>query len=370
MQISKLLKCNKLLNFVLIFALFFGVLSIPTGIAYADSIAASNVLLNPTVIVKVSENEIRTYLWKKGTKVRLTIDDPANGIGIDYSETLPVLEGSNLAKDLLFRISDFELRPGQLITLTDGTSTDTVLISPINITNIDSPTPNTIYGTGLSGSLIYLKIDTETKSINLQAKVGTDGTWFVNAGSEFSIATILKITCSITDSDKDIVYFTGPIKKPHFEANLSLNTLEGWDWQFGKMLTVKIDDPENGSGFDFSGTTLMNESYFYPRFVLDLGTFKLAADQTVMVSDGTITKRHVLRGLEITEVDFKTDLIKGNTDTKDEIHTWINDNNGHVIKRTNSVKKGIWTSDFAHSGDQSWEVDTFDITESTMIFSK
>jgi PKD repeat protein len=370
MQTSGLSKWNKIFNIILIFALTFGMLSISTRIVNADFFTYSKGVFNPIIIVKVNENEIRTYFWKAGTQVKLTIDDPINGTGVDYSETQPVIEGSNLTKDNIFKISDFELEPGQLVTLTDGINTDTVLISPINITSINNPNQNTIYGTAPSGSIVYLKVDTDKKSVNLQVKVSADGTWLINTGSDFSLVNILKITCSIMDSDKDIVYYTGPTKKPHFEANLSLNSIEGWDWQFGKTVTVKIDDPENGAGYDFSGTASMKESYFHPHFVLDLGTFKLAPDQSVTITDGTITKNHVVRALAITSVILEKDLITGTSDTKDEIHSWVLDDKGRSNKRTDSVTKGVWSSDFAHAGDQVWEVSTTDITDATKIYSK
>ena len=394
MKISSVTRPNMLFSLVFVFVLTLAMLGFSKGFVKADHIegsytgsvfgsnnmisdkrgddtATSKGLFNPTVIVKVSENEILTYFWKSGTKVKLTIDDPANGNGVDYSETLPVIGGSNLTKDLLFKLKDFKLEPGQLVTLTDGVNADTVLINPVYITSLNNPKPNTIYGIAPPGTMIQAELKAGISIVTFQARSGSDGTWLISTDPYYSsINDEGKLTICVWDADKDAVYYTRPYKTPQIEANLSVNSIEGWDWLYGTEVNVTIDDPANGAGNDFSDTTSMGGNSFYPHFVMKLGSFKLAAGQTITITGGSVSKSHVVRNLAITGVDIDKDSISGTSDSINEIKIWIVDGNGRIYQRTDSLKKGVWISDFAHAGDQPWEVGTFDIKEATQLFLK
>jgi PKD repeat protein len=329
---------------------------------------------NPKMDVLVSENEIYTYDWEIGASVKLTIDDPSNGDGDDYEVTKTVIQGAHNSTDLRFYISNFELAPGQLVTLTDGANTKTILLDAITITNINLAT-NTIFGTAPPNSTIDVIVSDNLSGRVFSVSVGSSGTWqlfTMPSGSLVKIALVpgLEITCSITDIDGDRAKYSQTIPQPGFEANLTTNTISGWDWPLGSNVTITIDDPATSETSDFSATTAIIGHDYDPHFNLDLGTFKLAAGQTVTVSDGTISKSHVVRGLAITNVDIDTDVVSGTSDTTDVVDSWICGSKGCIYKRTDSVNNGAWTSDFAHAGDQIWEIDTFNILNGTQIFSK
>ena len=83
-------------------------------------------------------NKAEGYDWPLGAGVTLNIDDPDNGIGLDYTDTQTVTTSSwDPNRTWWVRPRDFELQPGQLLTMSDGITTKEYTIQNLVVTNVD-----------------------------------------------------------------------------------------------------------------------------------------------------------------------------------------------------------------------------------------
>ena len=329
-------------------------------------------LPNPKGKVIVTDNEIYTYDWGAGAIVSLAIDDPANGEGIDYIETQPVIEDAHHNTDLRFYLHDFELAAGQFITLTDGQIIKTILVSEITITDIYIDL-NRIYGTGPIDSTIRVAVGDEESLTSFNVPVNSTGTWSLDTRpSDSLLKRTLKpgllVNMSFADEDGDWIEYSQTIPQPRFAADFDSNTVIGWDWPLGATVSVTIDDPVDGTDIDFSATTTIIGHNYNPHFVLDLGAFQLAPGQIITVTDGVTSKNHIVSSLNLTDIDPDTDVVTGSSDTSGTLKSWICDRKGCIYKRTTQIIDGSWTVDFAHTGEEYWQIDKFDIVPGTQIF--
>ncbi len=136
------------LRCAIITILFLSILTEKTGFASTNDI--------PFVLASMNGNFVDGYNWPTGNLVTMTIDDPSNGPGIDYTDTaLSIPYGqpglSTLAFfDLTQRIN---LKPGFIINLSDGNTAKTLIAANFYVTSIDIAT-NTISGTATPGTTV------------------------------------------------------------------------------------------------------------------------------------------------------------------------------------------------------------------------
>ena len=101
------------------------------------------------------QDQIAGSSWDIGSWVTLEIDDPSNGPGVDYSagQTAKEKEAEGITADFL--LGEFDLKPGHIITMSDGTTTRTHVVQPQEITSIDVES-DTITGTAPEGSEVLV----------------------------------------------------------------------------------------------------------------------------------------------------------------------------------------------------------------------
>ena len=117
------------------------------------STAYSYQVPNPNFSARFPENEVHGYDWPLGTAVTVTIHE--DGVLTDYTDTQsPVVApwDSNTTWTQ-FQLGSFTLKPGQFITMTNGTFTKTHTVTGLTITKVD-PEADTVEGFALEGSRV------------------------------------------------------------------------------------------------------------------------------------------------------------------------------------------------------------------------
>jgi hypothetical protein len=89
----------------------------------------------PTFSVQPQNHKVYSPAWLLGSEVTLTIDSASNGAGVDFtgnegSPSARVGSKSNLYR---FRPGHFEDSPGDLVTMTDGITTKTTVVTDLAI---------------------------------------------------------------------------------------------------------------------------------------------------------------------------------------------------------------------------------------------
>lgn len=106
----------------------------------------------PYISVKFSNptNYIGSFYWPENASLTLTIDDPSTGIGTDYTET--IINDYN-TRGYFLDLIDFSLAEGQIINVSDGTSSLSMVVPEFYVRQMD-PDTDMVCGTADSGSEI------------------------------------------------------------------------------------------------------------------------------------------------------------------------------------------------------------------------
>jgi hypothetical protein len=145
---------NRILSIVAVFVLLFG--SFPTQAVQAQTAVtdtATQVGEGPDqpfgetipdeigFLVNAANDQIYTYHWGLETVVTLIVDDPATKKKEDYSTSATVVDDNAGYTKLIFDLTDiFDIQPGFEITLRDGVTTKTHVVTALAVTNVDVDT--------------------------------------------------------------------------------------------------------------------------------------------------------------------------------------------------------------------------------------
>ncbi len=219
---------------------------------------------NPTFQVNPDDNSVLGGGWGDNVTITLTVDDPSNGPGVDYSEV------QTAYGEVEFNI-DFDIQPGFLITMSDGDITKEHTVANIEVLSMD------IDNETISG---IANIGDEVEGIEIEIVLGP----CVEIGQEPNYATRYEITdgsgnwladfsqsggdpgeeqtCDIDpwvgnlgdtwqedeDGDKTTTKFT----EARFRVYPDEDRVSTRNWTEGDTLTLTIDDPGNGEGIDYT----------------------------------------------------------------------------------------------------------------------
>jgi hypothetical protein len=120
-------------------------------------------------------DDVAGYEWTPGREVTLTIDDPTNGEGVDYTYNKVAVDSGNLYYGEVYFEPEIELQTGYVLTMTDGNFTKTLVLSALTVTGFDFDN-HMVDGTGDSGAKLFVHIgdlDSEWTT------VGEDLNWSV-----------------------------------------------------------------------------------------------------------------------------------------------------------------------------------------------
>jgi hypothetical protein len=94
--------------------------------------------------------------WPWGRTIYMTINDPATPVNPDYSGTAIVTTHPDDVTQAWFNIdfhTQYDLKPGDIVTVTDGTTFKVHTVTGVKITDVN-PNTNVISGTAAPGSYV------------------------------------------------------------------------------------------------------------------------------------------------------------------------------------------------------------------------
>ena len=325
--------------------------------------------------VQLVENNIGGYDWRPGDSVTVTVDDPSNGAGVDFTDTKTVDPfGTVQFNDL----GGLQVGPGMFVTMTDGVVFKSYTVISLEVTevNIDA---DTISGTGQVGA--YLNIQHCQYNGCLWRRFTTvqpDGTWQVDFSvpgvnpDEQEILDIVPGTSGEalhSDADSDHTDANWYIYQ-RFDAHAEEERIDGTGWLVGATISVEINDPITPASPDYTNTTTVivhpgdeNQTYFNLDFN---GQYDLKPGDVVTVTDGTTIKQHTVTSLQITDANPTTDVISGTAAPGSYVDLQTCGVGGCVYRTELADSSGNWSANFGVVGDQPWELTTFDILPNTI----
>ena len=323
------------------------------------------------LVVNPKRNIVSVYNWTKDKTLALSVDAPG------FIPPQPIVVNDDVVNFFL----DFDLQPGQKVSVTDGVISASHTIRDFAITMVD-PTHDTISGTTNDTTrqvdLIFL---TEAQSCNRTTMPNSDGTWSVDV----SVAGPGEDVCDIkpgsagemrqVDINRYSTMEDWNVSNPNFNVRPNTNQIEAFQWAMGDHLILEIDNPTTTEDPDYitsqtvTGVADWDPGQTYVLFNLS-GEYQVKIGDKVSVSNGTTTKATIVTNLAFTNIDINADMVYGVAAPNQTVNIWTCWQNEPCINRDETVDQfGNWVTSFAVPGEQDWEQQTADLRPGSWIDS-
>jgi len=150
--------------------------------------------------------------WTAGDTLVLTIDDLATTPSPDYATSVLAEEPQEGLDGFGIGI-DYDVRPGDVVTVTDGATTKSHTVTDVAVTAVDT-VADVAYGTALPGTDLTVYVPT----MDLWTSAADDGTWMVDFSGFYDIVPGSSVSAEQYDFDGDSTVYD-------FEAPMTLDDL-------------------------------------------------------------------------------------------------------------------------------------------------
>lgn len=327
---------------------------------------------DPDFRVDVYNHNILGYGWTEYTTVTLTIDDPSNGPGVDHLDSLYVdpdvtyFAGANV----FFALDreEFQLAPGQLVTLEDDEGLKKELTTTtLTITLVD-PVADTISGTADAGAQVTVYAHTTDDFAQRFPIAGPDGVWvadFSEPGEDPREDEVIDIApCQVGgwlhhfdgDGDSTCIFWN---YEPRFEVWPDAGQVRSGGWLEEAMVTLSIYDSEDEDLLYTASQVAAPDEWQWhatsANFDLPDG-FEIEPGQIVRMDDEVSFKEHVVPDVAVTDVDMYADVVAGTAPPNAELVVRIWEEGFQSSRELVADGDGLWVADFS-AGEDPYDID-------------
>lgn len=304
----------------------------------------------PRIEVSAVGDWIEGHDWTPGVSVLVTVDD---SLGPDFVTNATPDWGGYIG---LWDLQGFDVKPGQTVTLSDGTNTKTHVVTPLTVDGFDIEA-DTVWGTVEPGTSGWIDIWNEFGT-GRHIAPEPDGAWVVDftedVGAEgwmlgFNLVQGTEGRASQGDEDGDRTAVDWRIPQPRIQVDPQHDTICGQEFIANSQIFITIEDSTTEQSPD---ATTAIEADDGGNFCIDLqqgGFGDITSDCFVTVSDGLNTKTLDVTQLTITDVDVEQNSISGTAEPSSVLNLVIND--------------GYWGPEVIADAEGNWVRDYDDITE-------
>ena len=268
----------------------------------------------PTLYAEIGFDWVDGRFWPLGNDVTLTIEE--NGVTV-YTDTNEV-GTDQLPTYVRFDVweAGFDLQPGHIVTLTDGTTTRTHTALDIGITNVNLTSGYVEGFAPASGVVNVLVHDPCWENVPLSADI--TGYWIANFVCDLNTAAYISAEMWGTD---DVGVSTGffwsplpPPAEPTLYAEINFEWVDGWNWPLDNWVTLTIQESEEGEPI-YEATNQVGlqdgDNQTYVRFDFWEEGFNLEPGHVVTLTDGITIKTHTVLNIGITQVNVTDNTVTG-----------------------------------------------------------
>ena len=322
---------NKIFNLMMAFVFALSLLGIPAQ-ALAQEPAP-----NPNITAAPSNDWISGDEWPIGAQVTITIDDPSTPQSPDFTTTQTAIGGR-------FQYwSSYNFSPGFTVTLSDGITTKSLVVSPVQVTSIDTVNDR-ITGVTSPNREMWVIVN----KVVIQIQSDSDGNWM----ADFTGKTDLQLNkgggIKVFDDDGDVTH--GEVPNPYIEAPIDGQWLHARDWLLDTIVTLTIDRPSTPQSPDYTDTKTIGPAGWNPEITaaeFDLKEiYPFQVGDVITISGGTITKTFTVVNIAVTNINPVADTISGTTapGMEIEMEIWTRD---APYRKVTADGDGQWTADFS-----------------------
>ncbi|MGD1993858.1 MAG: peptide ABC transporter substrate-binding protein, partial [Anaerolineae bacterium] len=300
--------------------------------------------------------------WPDGTAVTLSIDDPNNGAGVDFTDTqtayVPPWDPSRTRVD--FDLWDrFDLEPGHIVTVSDGATTKTHVVTPLTIGGAD-PDTDVVWGTATPEGEVRIWI--HNTGSDFTATADGSGNWSIDLSGLFDLAPGTEMGVQESDDDGDATRDDLRIPNPIIMAVPAEDQVNGFEWPLDAELSLTI----GGLGADYTDTRFV-EPCNLPWGSTSAGfeiPFDLRAGHVLTLTDGATLRAHTVTSLTIATIDADNDTVSGQAEAFSNVRILSEEPWNWVERQVTADAAGDWTADFSGatdirpgSGGRAWQED-------------
>jgi protocatechuate 3,4-dioxygenase beta subunit len=331
---------------------------VQSGLAGEPYCTAAASSYNPWLEIWVPEDRIQVVDWPLDTTVLVTIDndfDMQNGILFQRS----YVRGNEPRIDIQLA-GEFDIQPGQVITVTDASYTRFHQVTEMQVTGWDMDL-DTIRGTAQPHSPVNVHARNPGSDWAWRSATADDtGSWSVDF-SEPGTGPIEQTPLDIQQGTGGAATQGGLLPGDGGQTHIAFNVssifivvqpeeerVYGFGWPLGTELGVEIDDPLSGPGVDRTGSFKVVDTEDWKNYLDLKGLFDIQPGQVVTVHGWNITRQHTVTHLAVTGVDAGADTVSGTGTPGDEIHVGtLCDETGCASRNIYVDENGDWLADFS-----------------------
>ncbi len=250
------------------------------------------------------------------------------------------------------------------MTVTQGTATKTHVVTAVAVTGVD-PDADTVSGTAAPGSDVEVRIYSDEQdraepkravtangsgawTVDFSEPVDTgnpdeDRTWDLVPGSQGGAQQF--------DNDGDSTQADWNVPNPTFSVGPDGDAVWGREWAPDDSVHVAIDDLDADALPDFEFDATTDEWGEFNS--VDIG-YDIKVGYNVTVTQGTVTKAHVVTAVAVTGVDPDADTVSGTAapGSDVEVRVYSDEQDRAEPKRAVTANgSGAWTVDFSEPVD-------------------
>ena len=311
---------------------------------------------SPSVRAHPVWDSVDGWNWPQDATLHLEIEDLNTDVSPDLEMDMPGKVDPNLGSVWFDFAGTYDLKPGDEVTLSDGTTTRKLVVSTHKITAFDLEA-ETVTGTAAPGTQVRLPVPAE-----LFVTADTKGEWladFKQIGADLQPGTML--VAEVFDEDGDNSSFELYAPNPRFEVRDEADSIAGWEWQPNTEVSISVDDAN-------ITTAQVDEWGYFGTVISDL--FNVVPGMKVEVTDGISTKTHIVSSLSVTEADVKKDIVSGIATPESRIQAEVCGPAGCIHRWETADKAGNWSADFSVPGDEPGEEQIFDFVSGSWVDSR
>jgi hypothetical protein len=319
-----------------------------------------------------ADDYLNGHNWPIGETLFIEIDDPVTPANPDYAGQVSDWDPNASVFQMINFSGQYDMKPGDIVTVTQGTTIKTHRVTDFAITQIDINT-DIVSGWAEPDSDIVSWVCDDYGCAERFPTANQDGSWSANFSIlgnspadwgtyNFKPGTGVEASQADEDGDKTVVGLSLP--NPRIDARFHENEIHGFEWLLGTAVNMTIDDPNTPQPIDFTGTQTVLAAGWDPnqtfvQFRLWENNFELQNGQIVTMSDRTTTKTHVVAVPRITGIISQSgsSQVEGFAAPFSEI--WVDFRD--TTRQETADGTGHWLADFHVPGDEDFETQTIHI---------
>ena len=279
---------------------------------------------------------IEGWEWPLAAMIHLAIDDPTTGANPDFEQDQPVVITPWDANGRWVQFNfngQYDLKVGDVVTLSDGVTPRTHTVRNLSITGVDEDT-NIVSGTADASEIVYVWPHATGQQV--ESIVGSGGTWDADFTGIFDLVPGEAGRSEVRDEFGNATAVDWYIPNPRFVVFPDGEWFDGLDWPDGITIAISV------KGKPECATEGISIGYFFNGGFPD--GCDVAVGDEVTFTDGQTVRTHLVRSLAVIAVDKMEDTVTGTADAFAEIFVWP-----HATGEQLSVtadENGNWQADF------------------------